>query len=280
MKNGPRRHDISVTSTPADVPYGLAKPIAGKPELGYVPPTMLGSSVTRGVGPSVLTFALISVMGTPAVARPKRPATPIEREPVVPAAIAAPDIDTIPDDLQVPPPPSPTQGAPHPASSTAPTPAGKQSSPSGATPEQPAPDQARVEGDDTTYIIDTSSAEAIDADVLAAQAQRIDPRALDRQGRTFLAAGAPLLAVGAAAMISGAFLGQFESDADISPATWVPVMVGGALLMTAGIPLTVRGVLLRREAKAGFEAEASARWIPSVQRTREGTWTGGLAARF
>lgn len=245
------------------------------------------SVVVRHANIAALAGALMFTLTSPASARPRKPVPPVDRTPAVPTEVLAPDTDTIPADLDVPsastPEASATSDAPASNASASDTPASDApASGGGDAPASGRANKATVEGDDTTYVIDTSSSEAIDEDVLADQAEREDPRVLARNGRRFLAAGAPLLAVGAAAMIGGALLGQFEADTEIGAQAWVPLMVGGVLLAGAGIPLTVRGVLLRRDARAGFEEEAreTARLVPAVQRTRTGTWTGGFAARF
>src|SRR5690606_18944280 len=212
-------------------------------------------------------------LAMPAHARPRREASPISRAPAAPLAIVAPDTDTIPSDLVVPEavvvdaPAAPT------GATRVVTDADAPAAPTGAT---------RVVTDDTEYVLDTSSSEALDRDVLAAaSAESIDPRRVQRMHRRFLAAGAPVLALGLAGMLGGTLLGRFERETEIDTAAWVSIMLGGAALVAVGLPLTVRGVVLGREARAGVAREASmARLLPTFARTRGGTWTGGLVARF
>lgn len=211
----------------------------------------------RSIGGSVLAVLTTLALAMPAHARPRREASPISRAPAAPLAIVAPDTDTIPSDLVVP--EAVVVDAP--------------AAPTGAT---------RVVTDDTEYVLDTSSSEALDRDVLAAaSAESIDPRRVQRMHRRFLAAGAPVLALGLAGMLGGTLLGRFERETEIDTAAWVSIMLGGAALVAVGLPLTVRGVVLGREARAGVAREASmARLLPTFARTRGGTWTGGLVARF
>jgi len=206
-------------------------------------------------------LVLAGALAAPVHARTQAPAEPIERTPAPASAVLAPEQDTIPDHVDVPQTPEAEVAAPQEASG-----------------------ETRVADSETEYIIDTSSTEALDEDVAAAmEAPTVDPEVLERRSRQFLGAGAPLVVLGAAALIGGAVLGTLDDETDVGTQVWVPVMVGGAVLLAIGGPLAARGVVLKREARAGREALSAAQArvvVPSFGRTREGTWTGGLAARF
>jgi len=219
---------------------------------------MLRDRITASlVLPFLAGAVLVTVAPKPAVARPRakaQPAVPIDRSAADSPAVLAPEQDTIPEVLELPEP----------------------------EPVEPQPTTKRVVGDDAEYIIDTSTQGTLDKDVEAAsKAPPPDPAVLRRKANVFAGIGAPLVTLGASAMVAGAVLGTFEGEADVELEVWAPLMLAGAAVLVIGGPLVARSAVLRREAKEGEAAQKEARlWVPSFSRTRAGSWTAGVVARF
>lgn len=209
----------------------------------------------------VSTIAVTLALGVhPAAAAQRRrpspatePAEPIVRSPEPAPVVEAPQRDTIPDDLEIPKPrPEPPDGT------------------------------LAVEGDDNEYEIVATEGE-LDAEVAAAQEDIEDPAKLLRQSRIFKGIGAPIVTLGAAALIGGSALGYYDSDANVDANIWVPTMVAGGALLAIGIPLVARGVVLRKKSKEAEEAiriRDQTRVVPSVGRDRNGLWVAGVVGRF
>jgi len=196
-----------------------------------------------------------------AARKPATPPAPIGRSPSATTEVAAPELETIPEDMvapEVPPEPEPP------------------------APAEEAPTAKAVEGDDANYLIDTSTEDALDADVLAAESEKVDIEKLHRRSVVFMSVGVPLVAIGAAGLIGGSVLGTFENEAEVDLETWAPLMLVGAVVLTVGMPLVARGVALHRQVKtAKAEGRAAKAWqaAPIVSRSANG-WMAGVAARF
>lgn len=224
----------------------------------------------------------------PGTAAAKRRVQPIARSPAPSPEVVAPEHSTIPEDLVVP----ARTPEPRPAPETA-TPAVEDPS---AAPEAAIEDGAAalaiepeeatasgtktVEGDNTEYVIDVSSEATLDADVLAAQAAPPpDPAVLQRRSTAFLGVGVPILTLGLAAIAGGSAIGSMDDRLEVEHRVWVPLMLGGVVLVAIGAPLVARGAVLRRDAKDA-RGEQALRMAPTLAPTARGTWTAGLVGRF
>lgn len=98
-----------------------------------------------------------------------------------------------------------------------------------------------------------------------------------RSGTGLIAGGVALLVPGA--VFTGAGLTVGVANAGFNDPTWIPLFVFGLGLMGGGIPMVILGGRRKAEFQAALE-ERKRLLTPSISRTRDGGWVGGMTVAF